>query len=180
LVREPDELEGVDLPADLRVQPVDAIAEQERGRPVLPPVSPLQGPAEMAERGVEVALDRALPFRRPDGLDHLLAPRLETGGGGEKGEHLEGAPEAPVEIALPLLVPLPGDGAAQKAQDVDQRGSFGGALLLHRRPREDGRARGAAAAALPVERRGEQPRQTVPLRSFDPQPAVVENPPGLL
>src|SRR3954453_15593534 len=81
LVRETVELQDVDLPAHLRMQLVDAVAEEQRRRPVLPPAPPLQGAAEMAQRGMEVALDRALPLGGPDRLDHLLPPRLETGRG---------------------------------------------------------------------------------------------------
>src|SRR3954451_16083330 len=51
LVGEPVELEDVDLPAHLRAQPVDAVAEEQRSRPVLPPAPPFQGAAEMAQRG---------------------------------------------------------------------------------------------------------------------------------
>src|SRR3954454_13999300 len=178
LVREAVELQDVDLPAHLRAQLVDAVAEEQRRRPVLPPAPPLQGAAEMAQRGVEVALDRALPLGGPDRLDHLLPPRLETGRGGQEGQHLEGGPEPPIEVPLPLLVPLPGDRAAQEPQDV--AGRQGGGTPLGRDRRDMGVRLPPAPAALALQSGGEKTRQAVPLRPFDPQAALLQQLPGLL
>src|SRR3982750_2247922 len=171
LVREAVELQDVDLPAPLRAQLVDAVAEEQRRRPVLPPAPPLEGAAEMAQRGGEVALDRALPLGRPGRLDHPLPTRLETGRGGEEGQHLEGAPEPPVEVPLPLPVPLPGHRAAQEPQDVG--GRQGGRMPLGRGRRDVGVPR-RPAPALALQRGDQKTRQAVPLRPLDPQAALLQ------
>ena len=133
----------------------------------------------MAESGVEVALDGALPLGRPDGLDQLFAARLQPGGGGEIGQDLEGAPQPAVEIALPVLVPLPGERAPQQAEDVDREAvarALGGGGRRQRRP---GGARRPLPAPLARQQGGEEPRQPVALRALHPEAEGVDHPPGL-
>src|SRR5258706_12939496 len=80
----------------------------------------------MAEGGMEVAFDGALPLDGPNRLDQLFAARLQAGGRGEVGQYLEGSPQPAVEIALAIVVTLPGQRGAQQAKNIGR--TAGGSL----------------------------------------------------
>ena len=132
---------------------------------------------------MEVALDGALPLDGPDGLDQLFAAGLEAGRGGEVGQNLEGPPQPAVEIALPVLVPLAGERAAQQTEDVGRpAGRFVPLALGGRRQRRDRGSRDPlpAPAALALQQAGEEVRQPVAVRPFDPETESVDQAPGIV